>query len=102
MSCSSTEQANSGMRNRNRIEIIGDILKAANGGNATRSKLTYKTFLSYAQMKEYPSVLTEKDLIRYDEDTQTFKTTEKGLSFLDTYNLIGDMIKEQRQRQSRL
>lgn len=53
-------------------------------------------------MKEYLGVLTEKGLIRYNEDTQTFKTTEKGLSFLDTYNQIGDMIKEQRQRQSRL
>ena len=89
------------MRNRSGIEIISDILKAANGGNATRSKLTYKTFLSYAQRKEYLGVLTEKDLIRYDEDTQTFKTTEKGLSFLDTYNQIGDMIKEQRQQQPR-
>ena len=69
------------MRNRSRIEIIGDILKAANGGNATRSKLIYKTFLSYAQMKEYIGVLTEKDLIRYDKDTQTFKTTEKRFEF---------------------
>ena len=90
------------MRNRSRIEIMGDMLKAANDGNATRSKLIYKTFLSYAQMKEYLGVLTEKDLIRYDEDTQPFKTTEKGLSFLDTYNQIGDMIKEQRQQQPRI
>jgi predicted transcriptional regulator len=87
------------MRNRSRIEIMGDILKAANGGNTTRSKLTYETFLSYAQMKEYLAVLTEKDLIRYDEDTLTFKTTEKGLRFLDTCNQIGNMIKEQRQQQ---
>ena len=81
------------MRNRSRIEIMGDILKAANDGNATRSKLIYKRFLSYAQMKEYLGVLTEKDLIRYDEDTQTFKTTEKGLRFLDTYNQMDGMIK---------
>jgi predicted transcriptional regulator len=39
-------------------------------------------------------LLTEKDLLRYDKDTQTFKTTEKGLRFLDTYNQMDDMIKE--------
>jgi predicted transcriptional regulator len=90
------------MRNKSRIEIMGDILKAANGGNATWSKLTYKTFFSYVQMKEYLGALTEKDLIRYDEDTQTFKATEKGLRFLDTYNQIGNMIKGQQQQQPRL
>jgi predicted transcriptional regulator len=45
-------------------------------------------------------LLTEKDLLYYDKDTQTFKTTEKGLRFLDTYNRIGDMFDElQQQRQ---
>jgi len=56
---------------------MGDILKAANGGNATRSKMTYKTFLSYAQMKEYLGVLTEKDLIHYDEDLKHSRPLKK-------------------------
>ncbi|MDQ3562047.1 MAG: winged helix-turn-helix domain-containing protein, partial [Thermoproteota archaeon] len=55
---------------------------------------------SYTQIKEYLMLLTEKDLLYYDKDTQTFKTTEKGLRFLDTYNRIGDMFDElQQQRQ---
>ena len=44
-------------------------------------------------MKENLTALTEKDLLRYNEDTRTFKTTEKGLRFLDIYNRISDMIK---------
>jgi predicted transcriptional regulator len=58
------------------------------------SQITYKAFLNYYQLKEYLMLLTEKDLLRYDKDTQTFKTTEKGLRFLDTYNQMDDMIKE--------
>jgi predicted transcriptional regulator len=88
------------MKYRDRIDIISQILKIANGGGVTRTKIMYKGLLSYAQIKEYLMLLTEKDLLYYDEDTQTFKTTEKGLRFLDTYNRIGDIFDElQQQRQ---
>ncbi len=81
------------MKYRSRIDIISQILEVANGGNATRSKILYKGFLSYAQMKEYLTVLTKTDLLSYDLDTHTFKTTEKGLRFLDIYNQMDGMIK---------
>jgi predicted transcriptional regulator len=84
------------MRNRSRFEIVGDILLAANengGGNgATRTKIMYKAYLSYAQMKGYLTALTEKDLLRYDLEKETFKITQKGLMFLDIYSQINDMI----------
>jgi predicted transcriptional regulator len=80
------------MRYRSRTDIISEILDAANGG-ATKSGIMYRAFLSYAQMKEYLRVLTENNLLNYDVYTQTFKTTEKGLRFLDTYNQMDDMIK---------
>jgi predicted transcriptional regulator len=81
------------MKYRSRIDIISQILETANGGNATRSKILYQSFLSYAQMKEYLTVLTKTDLLNYDVHTQTFKTTEKGLRFLDVYNQMDGMIK---------
>jgi predicted transcriptional regulator len=80
------------MRYRSRTEIISVILDAANGG-ATKTKIMYRAFLSYAQMKEYLRVLTENNLLNYNVDTQTFKTTEKGLRFLDTFNQMDSMIK---------
>ena len=70
------------MRYRSRIDIISQILEAANGGNATKSKITYKVFLNYNQLKENLTALTEKDLLRYNEHTRTFKTTEKVYDFL--------------------
>jgi predicted transcriptional regulator len=69
------------MKYRSRTEIVAMILEAANGG-ATKTKIMYKAFLSYAQLKEYLSVLAENNLIEYLDGSQTYKTTEKGLNFL--------------------
>jgi predicted transcriptional regulator len=52
----------------------------------------YKSFLSYAQLKEYLSVLIENNLIDCLEGSQTYKTTEKGLNFLRMYNEIGALL----------
>ncbi|HEX2169114.1 MAG TPA: winged helix-turn-helix domain-containing protein [Nitrososphaera sp.] len=82
------------MTQRSRIDIIGDILKSANKINGTnRSMIMYKAFLSYTQLKNYLKTLTEMDLLNYDKDTRTFKTTEKGLRFLNAYYRIDDAIK---------
>jgi predicted transcriptional regulator len=69
------------MGNRSRTEIVSNILDAAKGGE-TSTKIMYKAFLSYNQIKEYLSVLTENNLIDYIEGARTFKTTEKGLNYL--------------------
>jgi len=82
------------MRYRSRTDIISEILDAANGGSATKTKIMYRAYHSFRQMKEYSRVLTENNLLIYDAYTQTFKTTtEKGLRFLDTYNQMDGMIK---------
>ena len=64
------------------------ILEAANGG-ATKTKIMYKAFLSYAQLREYLAVLIENGLLEYMEGTQTYKTTAKGLNFLKMHSEIG-------------
>jgi predicted transcriptional regulator len=79
------------MRYRSRTDIISEILDVANGGSATRTKIMYKAYLSYGQLKEYLSVLTDNGLLSYDAHTQTFKTTEKGLRLLGAYNQMIDM-----------
>ena len=55
----------------------------------------YKTFLSYAQLKEYLTILTANDLLSYDLVKQTFKTTEKGVRFLKTYNQLDQIMNVQ-------
>jgi predicted transcriptional regulator len=79
------------MKYRSRTEIVGNILDAANG-RATKTKIMYKAFLSYAQLKEYLSILTENNLIEYLDGSQTFKTTEKGLNYLKMHNEIEELL----------
>ena len=43
---------------------------------------------SYNELKEYLSVLKENNLIEYNEGTQTYKTTEKGLNYLKMKNKL--------------
>jgi predicted transcriptional regulator len=90
------------MSSRSKSEIVRQILEAANRGSgaggddcATKTEIMYKVFLSHEQLKEYLMILTESDLLRYDGETHTYKTTEKGLRFLQAYNQIDRILKEQ-------
>jgi predicted transcriptional regulator len=79
------------MKYRSRTEIISMILEAANG-SATKTRIMYRAFLSYAQLREYLSILVENNLIEYLEGSQTYKTTEKGLNLLKMHNEIGELL----------
>jgi predicted transcriptional regulator len=81
------------MGNRSRTEIVSSILDAANGGT-TKTKIMYTAFLSYNQLNEYLSLLTESNLIEYLDGTNKFKTTEKGLFFLKVHNEIGELLQQ--------
>ena len=71
---------------------MSNILDAANGGGTTKTKLMYKAYISYNQLKEYLTILIENNLIEYLDGTQTFKTTEKGLNFLKMHNELGELL----------
>ena len=85
---------NNNMKYRSRTGIVCNILDATNGGGATKTKIMYAAFLSYAQLKEYLSVLIENNLLEYSNGTQ-FKTTEKGLNYLKMYREIGELLQQQ-------
>jgi predicted transcriptional regulator len=79
------------MKYRSRTDIIAMILQAATGG-ATKTRIMYGAYLSYAQVKEYLSFLVERDLIRYEEGSQLYKLSERGMKLLQAYEGISDMI----------
>jgi len=88
------------MKYRSRSDIIGLILEAANGG-ATKTKILYKSYLSFAQMRDYLGMLTEQGLVEYEELGHRFKTTAKGLRVLQIQNQINeefDAIDDDRKR----
>ena len=79
------------MKYRSRTDIVALILEAANGG-ATKTRIMYKAFLSYAQLKEYLTVLLQNEVLEYDEGRQNFRTTEKGLRLLQMYSQFDEMM----------
>jgi predicted transcriptional regulator len=88
------------MRYRSRTEIVTRILEVVNEGSSfgnggvSKTTITYKASLSHIQLHQYLMMLTESDLLRYDGQTHTFKTTEKGLSLIRAYDQMGQIIKE--------
>jgi predicted transcriptional regulator len=79
------------MKYRSRTEIVSMVLEAANGG-ATKTRIMYKAFLSFAQLREYLSLLIENNLLEYLEGSKTYKTTEKGFNLLNMHNQIGELL----------
>ena len=73
------------MNYRSRTEIVSMILDVANGG-ATKTKIMYKAMLSYNKLKNYLYVMIENNLLEYLDGTHEFKTTEKGLNYLNIHN----------------
>jgi predicted transcriptional regulator len=77
------------LKHRSKIEIIADILEnIRNDGNMSTSKIIYKTFISYNQAKEYIPLLLQTELIKHGNNEHTFMITNKGLHFLNTYNML--------------
>ena len=79
------------MKYRSRTDIIAMILQAAMHG-ATKTRLMYSAYLSYAQVQEYLAYLTHTKLNSFEEGSQEYKLTEQGLRFLRVYDEISEIV----------
>ncbi len=79
------------MRYRSRTELASNILEAANGG-ATKTKIMYRAFLSYAQLKEYLAMLTQNGLMAHDVEGEMYRTTSNGIKFLESSRQLGELL----------
>jgi predicted transcriptional regulator len=79
------------MKYRSRSDIVSLILDAGNGGGATKTKLTYKAYLSFNRLKDYLADLLENGLLVYEEKKRAYKTTEKGLRLLQLKNRMDEI-----------
>jgi predicted transcriptional regulator len=78
------------MKYRSRTDIVAQILESANGG-VTKTRIMYEAYLSYAQLKEYLSILMQNGLIEYSEGEHKYRTTTKGMQFLRTFSQMGKL-----------
>ncbi len=79
------------MKYRSRTDIIAMILQASMNG-ATKTRLMYSAYLSYAQVQEYLHYLTERRLVSFEERMHTYTLTEQGLHFLRVYDEINQLV----------
>ena len=80
------------MKNRSRTDIIADILRASLKGT-NKTKLMYRSFLSYQQFKSYLEILVSRGLIEYDKKSDTYSTSAKGKAFLETLDALNEAIR---------
>lgn len=79
------------MKYRSRMDIAAAILEITNDGSI-KTRIMYRAFLSFPQLKEYLGLLTDQGLLEYDEKDKAYVTTEKGKRFLKMYREIDKMV----------
>jgi predicted transcriptional regulator len=83
-----------GMKHRSRLEIISLILDiATRNDGVTQKKILYRAYLSYEHLKKYLTLLQENELINYyEQEGKIYRTTDKGLHFLDLYARLNEVV----------
>lgn len=88
-----TSNNNDDIKRRDRHDIVVEILKTAVEGKI-KTHIMYKAKLSYAQLNEYLPLLVDKGFLENTSIKQkrtlkrVYKTTEKGMRFLDNFDSI--------------
>ncbi len=80
------------MKYRDRNEIIAQILQSANGDRVRLTKIMFDVYLSHSVTRENVRLLIEKGLVEYLDGESTFKTTEKGMNFLQIHKRVHGFI----------
>jgi len=83
-------------KRRDRHDIVAEILKTARGGKI-KTHIMYKAKLSYSQINEYLNLLLTKGFLenmtiqRKRQTITMYKTTEKGIDFLDHLEFLNKL-----------
>ena len=82
------------MRNRQKDEIMRDVLHSAQGG-AGITKIMFHAYLTHSQAKEYTQMLMQSGLLEQDIESSSlrqFRTTPKGVEYLAAIERMSDML----------
>jgi predicted transcriptional regulator len=80
------------MKYRSRNDIIAQMLQCVSDRDATVTRIMYQSFLSYAQIKQYLHILTEREFVEYNSARRLYKITKKGSQFLELYKNIDELL----------
>ena len=82
------------MHNRQKDEIIRDVLYSAQGG-AGITRIMFHAYLTHTQAKEYTQALVSDGLLEQDIEAASlrqFRTTPKGVEYLAAAERMSDML----------
>jgi predicted transcriptional regulator len=82
------------MRNRQKDEIMRDVLQTAQGG-AGITKIMFHAYLTHGQAKEYCQLLLENGLLEIDAASgslKQYRTTHKGIEYLSAIETMSEML----------
>ena len=80
-------------KNRSRLDVIAAILRVVSGREASKTRIMYGAYVSYAQIREYMPTMLEIGLLRASSEQQSlYRINERGLRFLELYDGLNEMI----------
>jgi predicted transcriptional regulator len=80
---------------RDRLGIIAEIMAVAKEGRL-KTQIMYGVNLSYSQINEYLSFLTEMGflIVRVDNRKKVYETTAKGIQYIESYRKMSNLLKK--------
>lgn len=78
---------------RAHLETIGEILNLCRKPTAV-TRIIHKTNTSYAAMQQLLTQLQKTKLLKLDNDTKKYETTEKGLEYIKRYLTLQELLKQ--------
>ena len=81
------------MKNRTHHDILAKVLQTAKGTDGiTKTRIMYRAYLSSSQLKEYIAYCRGHGLVTYDAGTRVYKTTNKGIRLLETFDKMHEIV----------
>ena len=79
-------------RYRNKIDVVTLVLNTGNGNEVKQLEILSKANVTHKLLKEYLFILLQFNLIEYMQNQRTYKTTEKGIRFIDNYYQMKNLV----------
>jgi predicted transcriptional regulator len=78
---------------RSRTEIVHQILATAKEiDGVTKTRIMFKSYLSFVQLKEYLKLLMDSELLEYLPERNAYRTTDKGVKMLEACSAINQLV----------
>ena len=80
-------------KNRSRLDVIAAILRVVRSREASKTRIMYGAYVSYAQIREYMPTMLEIGLLKTSNEHQSlYRIRDRGMRFLELYDGLNEMI----------